>query len=133
VTLAQLEANLGDLLINAGGSRELVVAVQKTSAEVLRDFREDAQRHGGSGNEPFFDLVAFDSNPVDPCPFVFIIFRNDEVTVHVGNGLLRPLIDICDRLKSSQVDELESELVRLWPQPASMTCSRSVIEHWLAG
>lgn len=132
MTLSELEIKLGELLSNVGASAGLVDSIRRDTSECLREIRKDLKDHGGTGNEPFFNLLGYDSNPVDPCPFAFTLFRQNDLTIYVGMGLLHPLIKVAQRFTLAEVDELEAELVKLAPRPEAMTVARAVAEHWLA-
>jgi len=123
---SELEAQLRDLVVRARGSGDLLPTVQRETAAAL-----DAHRTNGS-SAAFFNVLLFNANPFDPCPFVFTIFRADAVTFYAGHGPPAPIVEFCDTLTLTEVDALEAALRGLKPALIAMTAPRATVEQWLA-
>lgn len=125
--VAKLEADLRNLIVRARGSEDLVATIKRETAAALNAHR------AADGGSAFFNVLLFNTNPFDPCPFVFTIFRADTVAIHAGHGPPAPIVEFCDTLALSEVDALEAALNGLSPRPITLTAPRAVVEQWLAG
>jgi hypothetical protein len=121
-----LAANLRDLVVRARGTGDLLPTIRRETAAAL-----NAHRANGS-SAAFFNVLLFNANPFDPCPFVFTIFRADAVTMCAGHGPPAPIVEFCDTLALTEVDALETALQGLKPAPVVMTAPRAIFEEWLA-
>lgn len=121
-----LAANLRDLVVRARGTGDLLPTIRRETAAAL-----NAHRAHGSGTA-FFNVLLFNTNPFDPCPFVFTIFRSATVTIYAGHGPPAPIVEFCDTLALTDVEALELALQGLKPAPIAMAAPRVNFEAWLA-
>lgn len=123
---SELETQLRDLVVRARGTGDLLPTLRRETTAALT-----AHRTNGS-SAAFFNVLLFNANPFDPCPFVFTIFRVDSVAFFAGHGPPAPIVEFCDTLDLTEVDALEAALRGLKPALLAMTAPRSVVEEWLA-
>lgn len=123
---SELETKLRDLVVRARGTGDLLPTIRRETAAAL-----NAHRTGGSAGI-FFNVLLFNANPFDPCPFVFTIFRADTVSLYAGHGPPAPIVEFCDTLALTEADALEAALRGLKPAPIAMTAPRADFESWLA-
>lgn len=125
--VAKLDADLCNLIVRVRGSEDLIPTIKRETGAALTAYR------AANGGGAFFNVLLFNTNPFDPCPFLFTIFRQDTVALHAGHGPPAPIVEFCDTLALSEVDALEAALNGLSPRPIVLKASPAVFEQWLAG
>src|SRR5438067_374069 len=89
-TLAELETEIGQLLGAAARgnltNRLTPTSLREATAEFRREIDADQLAHGGSPDDPDWNLVMSDADPSEPAVFVSTIFRQETVTVTAGRA-----------------------------------------------
>jgi hypothetical protein len=137
-TLLELENRLAKLVAVVTGDRPSrlfsIAAFRRATAECLSEIREDSKKHGGTGEEPFWNLLMYDENPEGKALFVATVFVPQALRLYVGMGLPREVSRVCDRFSMAEVDGMERALRDgLHAADNVLHVPRGLAEYWLAG
>lgn len=135
-SISELERQLLHLVSSASDVQTRtyfsVARFRESAARTLADFREDQRSHGLDEASPFFDLIMFDANPVEPAVFVVPMFFTDCVKIFVGTGVPSEVITMANQFAMADVEGMAAEL-RSIGVSNSLDIPRILAEHWLAG
>jgi len=127
-TMIDVDTDLSKVLRDVGSTLTLD-DVRSALAATNREIREDSIAHGGSGEEPFWDMLS------DEKAHVFSVFGPNTVDLYAFSSPdFHALISRLNLLAMTDVDELKELLAKVYgiggPQ---ISMSRSHAEHWLGG
>ncbi len=132
-SLLELEERLSKLVRSASDARAYerfsMRGFRESALRTLADIRQDQRIHGDE-NAPFFDLIMFDANPVEPAVFLVPMFFEDSVKIYVGTGLPNEVISMVNQFAMADVDGMAAEL-RSRGAADALEVPRALAVQWL--
>ena len=135
--VTELERSVKALVARVGGTAEASVfsvpAFRKTTSETLSEMRKDFRGQGGTGEEPFWNLVMYDKDPGRKALFLVTVFTPDALTVYANEGIPEEVVHICSRFAMKEVDAMEAafeDAYRL--RDNAVRVPRVLAELWLS-
>ena len=103
-------------------------AVRQSFLRARIDIEEDNKQHGGSGSEPFWDMVS------DERVHVLAVFRPERFRLFAFAAEFVAVLRATDELSLGEVERLEQVLAEKFQADAPLVeVPRSQAEYWLAG
>jgi hypothetical protein len=135
-TLDALDKELAAILSRVAGvnvtNRLTPEAVRNATAEFRRELDADQLEHGGSLEEPDWNVLMSDSNPDEAAVFAATMFRPDTLTILTGRASRDAVVKTCNQFTLAEVAAFEEAIAQLFPvHEGAITVPRSLAQLWL--